>query len=150
MLLLLKNRVELGYRQINITKYVNQSNQQQIISTNYKTDNQYNKVIKKNNFRLGIVFTIFKTLVVPLPPQTSHQIMWGHPVTNDHFNDAKNDLANKLITQQLHEKYIYIYIYFNKLLTRYTRTWRVLKPQYIPVLTLLGGGNAMNQYPSTE
>ena len=57
MLLLLKNRVELGYRQINITKYVNQSNQQQIISTNYKTDNQYNKVIKKNNFRLGIVFT---------------------------------------------------------------------------------------------
>ena len=58
MLLLLKNRVALvEYRQINITKYVNQSNQQQIIRTNYKTDSQYNKVIKKNNFRLGIVFT---------------------------------------------------------------------------------------------
>lgn len=74
--------------------------------------------------------------------------MWGHPVTNDHFNDAKNDLANKLITQQLHEKDFFFF--FNKLLTRYTRTWRVLNPQYIPVLTLLGGGNAMNQYPSTE
>ena len=97
MLLLLKNRVALvEYRQINITKYVNQSNQQQIIRTNYKTDNQYNKVIKKNNFRLGIVFTIFKTLVVPLPPQTSHQIMWGHPVTNDHFNDAKKRLGQQV------------------------------------------------------
>ena len=111
MLLLLKNRVALvEYRQINITKYVNQSNQQQIIRTNYKTDNQYNKVIKKNNFRLGIDFTVFKTLVVPLPPQTSHQIMWGHPVTNDHFNDAKNDLANKLITQQLHEKDFFFFL----------------------------------------
>ena len=63
-------------------------------------DNQCNKVLKKNNLRLGIEFLVSSKLLLFLPFRCTRSNNGGYLSKDDHFNDDQNDLANRLKFEQ--------------------------------------------------